>query len=86
MDYRINAYEAKKLVEASKIENIYDKIRNRAREGHLTANVPYIGKDALYTLLEDGFSIYSDTGTIELTQYDPEVEEHAKEYEISWEG
>ena len=86
LDNRVTAEKCRSLVEQSKIENIYDKIANKARIGKNRIFVPYVSPLAFRILIQDGYRIFAGEGTIELTEYDRDITDLIKEYEISWEN
>jgi hypothetical protein len=82
---RLTAEDCRQLVGESKIENIYQQIAVRARQGHGGIIVAFISEDCFKHLKEDGFKIYTEDGESELTQYDQETVYKATGFEIAWE-
>lgn len=83
---RLTASEARQLVEASKIKNIYRGIVDRAKMGNTHMDVPYISQILFEQLIRDGFKIYAEDGEVELTRYNENYMFVTRDFEIDWEA
>lgn len=76
---------ARELVEVSKVDTIYARIADRARQGWTTLKVTYITEVAFKSLMRNGFIVFNESETEEIEEWDGERMVDEDYFVISWE-
>jgi len=76
---------ARELVEVSKVDTIYARIADRARQGWTTLKVAYITEIAFKSLMRNGFIKFNESETEEIEEWDGERMIDEDYFVISWE-
>jgi hypothetical protein len=76
---------ARELVEVSKVDTIYARIVDRAKQGWTTLKVAYITEVAFKSLMKNGFIIFNGSETEEIEEWDGERMINEDNFVISWE-
>ena len=82
---KLTASEARDLVELAGISEIYEEISRRAQAGLFTAEFSEITEKEFNQLIKDGFDIFVDYGTGQLTRYNQDIIEQTDYVIIDWE-
>jgi len=71
---RLNAYEARELANLATIEPLYIDIKEAAERGKTEVEVTYLTEGEFNQLINDGYKIYAEYGTEQLTKWFDEIE------------
>lgn len=81
---RLTASEARDLTELAGMSEIYEEILRRAQVGLTTAEFTDIKEDEFKQLIEDGYDVFIEYGTAQLTKFDKEALEKADYVIVDW--
>ena len=73
---KLNAYEARELASLATIEPLYIDIKEAAERGKTEVEVTYLTKDEFNQLINDGYKIYANHGTEQLTKWFDEIDDY----------
>lgn len=79
------AKEARELTELGRMGELYTSISEAAEEGKFKVEISYVTEREFNQLIMDGYKIYIDYGTTELTRYDDETMRKTDFLIVDWE-
>ncbi len=81
---RLTASEARDLTELAGMSEIYEEILRRAQVGLTTAEFTDITEYEFKQLIADGYDVFIEYGTAQLTKFDKETLEEADYVIVDW--
>ena len=81
---KLTASEARDLTELAGMSEIYEEISRRAQVGLTTAEFTDITEDEFKQLIADGYDVFIEYGTAQLTKFDKETLEKADYVIVDW--
>lgn len=82
----MNAYEARELTKESQISGLYREIEEAARNGGYGLSVSHLTENEFKKLINDGYRIYVNYGTEQLTKYHEDLMHDYDDIVIDWEA
>jgi len=81
---KLTASEARKITELSKLSDLYKDIKEAAEKGRMGQEITFLTKIEFEQLIADGYKIYAEYGTEELTQYHVSLMDKYDSILIDW--
>jgi uncharacterized protein YutD len=81
---KLTADQARKITEESKLSDLYKEIKEAAERGRTCQEVTYLTKKEFEQLIDDGYTIYAEYGTEQLTQYHDDLMDKYDSILIDW--
>jgi len=81
---KLTAENAREITEQSKLSDLYKEIKEAAERGRTCQEVTYLTKKEFNQLIADGYKVYAEYGTEELTQYHVSLMDKYDSILIDW--